>query len=82
MKMNDKYTTENFISDKLTRMQLSSLRKSKGLTQKDIQESTGLSLTCISNIESGEGTSPTLKSIVKYLDAIGYEMTFKKKDFQ
>jgi len=79
---NDKYTTENFISDKLTRMQLSNLRKSKGLTQNDVREITGLSLTCISNIENGEGTSPTLKSIIKYLDAIGYEMCFKKKDFQ
>lgn len=77
--MNNDYTTENFISDKLTRMQLVNLRKSKGFTQKDIQESTGLSLTCISNIEKGEKTSPTLKSIVKYLDALGYEMTFKEK---
>ena len=77
--MNDNYSTENFISDKLVRLQLSNLRKSSGLTQKEIREKTGLSLTCISNIENGDDTAPTLKSIVKYLDAIGYEMSFTKK---
>ena len=73
-------TTEDFITDKITRMQLSNLRKSMKLTQKDISEKTGLSLNCISNIESGEDKTPTLRSMIKYLNALGYEMTFKKKE--
>jgi len=71
---------EDFISEKLTRMQLGNLRKSLGMTQKEISQKAGLSLSCVSNIENGEDMSPNLKSINKYLNAIGYEMTFKKKE--
>lgn len=77
--MVDDYSTENYISDKLTRMQLVNIRKDAGLTQKDMRDKTGLSIACISNIENGEDTAPTLKSITKYLDALGYEMKFVKK---
>lgn len=74
----DNYTTENFISDKLTKMELVNLRKSNGFTMKDMKEKSGLSISCISNIENG---SPNLKSIIKYLDALGYEMKFVKKEY-
>ena len=72
--------TEDFITEKLTRMQLGNLRKSVGMTQKEVCEKAGLSLSCVSNIESSEDMSPNLKSLNKYLNAIGYEMTFKKKE--
>lgn len=48
--------TEMLIKDKLLRMQLSNIRKQKHLTQQQVSEMTGLSTSCISNIESGETT--------------------------
>lgn len=72
--------TENFITEKLTRMQLANLRKSLGMTQKEVSLKADLSLSCVNNIESGEDMSPNLKSLNKYLNAIGYEMVFKKKE--
>lgn len=70
--------TEQFISTKLTKMQLSDLRKSKHLTQKDIAILSKLSIQCVSNIE-GKSGNPTLASLIKYLDALGFEICFKKK---
>lgn len=70
---------EQYISKRLTKMQLSSLRKSKRLTQKDLSLITGLSVQCISDIESESGGNPTLKSLIKYLDSLGYEIYFKEK---
>ena len=35
---------------------------------------TGLSTSCISNIESGETTSPTVRSLIKYATALGVEL--------
>ena len=77
--MPDDYNNENYISDNLLRIQLALLRKNSGLTQKDMHEMTGLSLKAIHNIENGEDTYPTLKSIIKYMDALGYEFKLVKK---
>lgn len=70
---------EQFISKRLTKIQLGSLRKMKRLTQKEVSEATGLSVQCISDIESEDGGNPTLKSMIKYLDCLGYEMVFQKR---
>lgn len=70
---------EQFISRRLTKIQLVGLRKMKRLTQKEISEATGLSVQCISDIESEDGGNPTLKSMIKYLDCLGYEMVFQKR---
>lgn len=70
---------EEVISTKLTKMQLSDLRKCKHLTQKEVSDLTGLSVQCISDIESTTGGNPTLKSIIKFLDCLGYEIAFQKK---
>lgn len=63
--------TEFLIQDKLIRMQLTDIRKSKHLTQKQMSELSGLSASCISNIESGENSSPTLRSLIRYANALG-----------
>ena len=63
--------TEFLIQDKLIRMQLTDIRKSKRLTQKQMSELSGLSASCISNIESGENSSPTLRSLIRYANALG-----------
>ena len=70
---------EQFISKRLTKIQLGGLRKIKRLTQKEVSEATGLSVQCISDIESEDGGNPTLKSMIKYLDCLGYEMVFQKR---
>ena len=70
---------ENFISINITKMQLSDLRRSKHFSIKDIREATGLSYQTISNIENNNTTGPTLNSLIKYLDFLGYELTFKPK---
>lgn len=70
---------EQLISNRLTKMQLSSIRKIKRLTQKELSEISGLSVQCISDIESESSGNPTLKSLIKYLDCLGYEIAFQKK---
>lgn len=65
---------ENLIRDKLLREQLLILRKSKHMTQKQLAEKSGLSESCISNIESGEISSPTLRSLIRYTEALGVEL--------
>lgn len=70
---------EQYISKRLTKMQLADLRKIKHLTQKEMSAITGLSIQCISDIESEDSGNPTLKSLIKYLDCLGYEIAFQKK---
>ena len=62
--------TEFLIQDKLIRMQLTDLRKAKHLTQKQLSQISGLSTSSISNIESGENSSPTLRSLIRYTNAL------------
>ena len=62
------------IKDKLLRSQLVNIRKSKHLTQKQISEISGLSTACISNIESSDLTSPTVRSLLRYADALGVDL--------
>lgn len=70
---------EEYISKRLTKMELGSLRKSKGMTQKDLSILTGLSVQCISDIENENSGNPTLRSMIKYLDCLGYEICFQRK---
>lgn len=68
------------IADKLLRMQLADIRKSKHLTQKDVSMLSGLSESCISNIETGEQSSPTLRSLIKYMSALNIELYIRPED--
>ena len=52
-------------------MQLADIRKSKHLTQEELSKKSGLSKSCISNIESGDNSSPTLRSLIRYVNALG-----------
>ena len=70
---------DKFISQKLTKMELGELRRMARITQKDMSRLSGLSTQCISDIESEKSGNPTFKSIVKYLDVLGYEICFRKK---
>ena len=57
------------------RLRLSQARKEKNLTQSSIKEITGLTQQAISRIEKANDRSPTLKTLIRYCDAIGYELT-------
>lgn len=66
--------TDLLVADRLFRMQLAEVRKSKKMTQKELSKISGLSESCISNIESGEQSSPTLRSIIRYATALGIDI--------
>lgn len=74
-----KSNTEVFLQDKFLRMKLADIRRSKGYTQKEIAEKSGLSSTTISNIESGEN-SYTTRSLIMYAESLGYEISIKRKE--
>lgn len=67
-----------YLQDKFIRTRLLHIRKSRGLTQKQVSEMTGLSTATISNIESGDN-SYTLRSLIRYADALGYEINVERK---
>lgn len=67
--------TDAMIGDKLLRMELANARKSRHISQKELAKLSGLSESCISNIESGESSSPTLRSLIKYTTALGIELS-------
>lgn len=69
---------ELYCQDIYIREKLAHIRKSSGKTQKQIAEETGLSPNTISRIESGDCTY-TGDSLIKYAEALGYEVTIKKK---
>lgn len=71
---------EEYISRRLTKMQLGDLRRIKHLTQKQVADMTGLSVQCISDIESEDSGNPTLKSLNRYLECLGFEIAFQKKN--
>lgn len=62
--------TDNMIADRLIRMQLVNVRKQKNLTQKQLSTISGLSESCISSIESDLDHSPTLRSLLRYANAL------------
>ena len=70
--------TEVFLEDNFIRKALKDARKSKHLSQKELSDISGLSITTISNIESGDG-SPTLRSLILYATAVGYNIQVKRK---
>lgn len=70
---------EIYMNTMLTKMDLQRIRKANKMTQKDVSQATGLSLQCISDIESANNGNPTLKSIIRYLNCFGYELYFCKR---
>jgi DNA-binding XRE family transcriptional regulator len=63
------------------RKRLAEARKINNITQKEIQEKTGLPQQSISRIERGtaQKQSPTLRTLLQYIDAIGCELTITQK---
>ena len=62
------------------RVKLARARKARKLTQSSIKETTGLTQQAISRIETGsKDRSPTLRTLIRYVDALGYELTLTEK---
>ena len=72
---------EEFEREYAFRIKLAEARKANNMTQQDIQVLTGLPQQSISRIEKGtaQKQSPTLRTLLKYVDAIGYELTLTPK---
>jgi len=72
---------EEFEHEYAFRKKLAEARKAKNITQKEIQNKTGLPQQSISRIEKGttQKQSPTLRTLLKYLDAIDCELTIVQK---
>lgn len=70
---------DKYISHRLTKMELGDIRRRAKITQKELSSLSGLSTQCISDIESEKSGNPTFRSIVKYLDVLGFEICFRPK---
>ncbi|MDR2166573.1 MAG: helix-turn-helix domain-containing protein [Clostridiales bacterium] len=69
---------DNFNREYEFRKKLVLARREAGLTQKEIEAKTGLAQRVISRIEKSTETSPSVRTLRKYLNAIGYELDIKR----
>jgi len=69
---------DDFNAEYEFRKKLIIVRKNAGLTQKQVGMLSGLDYRAISRAESNSDISPNLRTIVKYLNAVGYELDIKK----
>jgi len=60
------------------RKRLVQVRKDLGIHQKTIGMLTGLDQRAISRVETNKAVSPNLRTLVKYVNALGYELDLKK----
>jgi DNA-binding XRE family transcriptional regulator len=60
------------------RKKLREAREAEGINQKVLGMLSGLDHRAISRVETNTNISPNLRTIVKYLNAIGYELDIRK----
>ena len=70
---------DQFDNECRLRRELAEARKQKKVTQVQISELTGLTQQVISRIETNSDISPSLKNLMIYANAIGYELTLQPK---
>jgi DNA-binding XRE family transcriptional regulator len=70
---------DQFDNECRLRRELAEARKRKNMTQVQIKELTGLTQQVISRIETNTDISPSLKNLMVYANAIGYELTLQPK---
>lgn len=70
---------DRFIDSALFKISLGELRAKEHMTQRDLSKRSGLSLATISAIESCNISNPTLGSVIRYMDALGYDLALQKK---
>ena len=74
-----KVAIDQFEAECKLRRELKKARSQKKMTQKQIKEVTGLTQQVISRIEANTTISPSLKNLMIYADALGYELTIQPK---
>ena len=74
-----KAAIDQFDNECRLRRELAEARKQKKITQVQIRELTGLTQQVISRIETNSDISPSLKNLMIYANAIGYELTLQPK---
>ena len=74
-----KAAIDQFDNECRLRRELTEVRKQKNITQARIKEITGLTQQVISRIETNNDISPSLKNLMIYANAIGYELTLQPK---
>ena len=70
---------DQFDNECRLRRELAEARKQKKITQVQIRELTGLTQQVISRIETNSDISPSLKNLMIYANAIGYELKLQPK---
>jgi DNA-binding XRE family transcriptional regulator len=70
---------DQFEAECKLRRELANARKQQKISQTELQERTGLTQQVISRIERDNDVSPSLRNLIKYVNAIGYEITLKPK---
>lgn len=73
-----KKAVEDFDKEYEFRRKLVLAREEAGLTQRQLQEMSGLDQRAISRMEADEKISPSVKTLMKYLNALGYELDIVK----
>ncbi|APC91108.1 MULTISPECIES: helix-turn-helix domain-containing protein [Francisella] len=59
--------------------EIANIRKSKKISQQKMSDDINISRTTISNIENGSVTDVGIKKIIRIIDYLGYEISFKEK---
>lgn len=70
---------DQFEAECKLRRELVEARKQNNITQSELKEKTGLTQQVISRMETNHEISPSLKNLIKYVNAIGYELTLQPK---
>ena len=70
---------DQFDNECRLRRELAEARRQENMTQVQLSELTGLTQQIISRIETNTEISPSLKNLMIYVNAIGYELTLKPK---
>ena len=74
-----KAAIDQFDNECRLRRELAEARKNKNMTQVQLMELTGLTQQVISRIETNTDIRPSLKSLMIYANALGYELTLQPK---
>jgi len=70
---------DQFEAECKLRKELAEARRENNMSQAKLTELTGLTQQTISRIETNSEISPSLKILLKYVTAIGYELKLVKK---
>jgi len=70
---------DQFEAECKLRKELAEARRNKNISQEKLKDLTGLTQQTISRIETNSEISPSLKILLKYITAIGYELKLVKK---